>query len=508
MSVPPQEENVLGAMLLSEAAIVAVRETGLVTEDFYRHGHGVVYEQAIAMFEASLPVDALLLVDRLEQTGKLEAAGGLGRVHELAALVPATSNAAHYAKIVVEAAHRRALVAAASEITNAATDGGVGPELAERVKALLGRTAGSGREGWLFDAADLLAEPDPGPTRWLVENLIVEQAIVAAVGKWKTLKSYVQMHVAICIATGRRVFDTLAVEEPGAVVYVIEESGREALWRRLDGLCRGYEVDPEEFRGRLHFATNERVKLDDPAWQAELIERGRKLRPRLFVFDPLARMKAAGRKENDQSDMAVVVEFLRVLRDETGAAVCFVHHTGHHGENMRGSSDFESLWETRLTFTRGDDNEPGEKPKRNVVTLKSEHREADTSSPIKFRAAWDEVARSMRFKLNAAKPAAEEKASAASIAEFVRGNDGSATPSEIKSKFEVSDDTLRRRRDELEGLGVTYIVDGRQSRYEARDPAPRDPATSRGKPIAGSQSQSHAETDPAARNPATTTAAG
>ena len=32
---------------------------------------------------------------------------------------------------------------------------------------------------WLLDAADLLAEPDPGPTPWLVDGLIVDQAIVA-----------------------------------------------------------------------------------------------------------------------------------------------------------------------------------------------------------------------------------------------------------------------------------------------------------------------------------------
>src|SRR5205809_1058849 len=44
--------------------------------------------------------------------------------------------------------------------------------------------------GWLVDAAELLAEPDPGPTPWLVDELIVDRAIVAAVGRWKTTKSY------------------------------------------------------------------------------------------------------------------------------------------------------------------------------------------------------------------------------------------------------------------------------------------------------------------------------
>ena len=30
---------------------------------------------------------------------------------------------------------------------------------------------------WLIDGAELLAEPDPGPTPWLVDGLIVDQAI-------------------------------------------------------------------------------------------------------------------------------------------------------------------------------------------------------------------------------------------------------------------------------------------------------------------------------------------
>ena len=43
--------------------------------------------------------------------------------------------------------------------------------------------------------------------------------------------------------------------------------------------------------------------------------------------------------------MAALIEFLRILRDETSAAVAFVHHTGHQGEHMRGSSDLESAFQ-------------------------------------------------------------------------------------------------------------------------------------------------------------------
>src|SRR5262249_34150578 len=156
--------------------------------------------------------------------------------------------------------------------------------------------------------------------------------------------------------------------------------------RRLDALCRGRGIDVDELID-LHVAANVRARLDDAAWQNDLLDVGRDLRPRLFVFDPLARMKAPGLEENDQAAMATLIEFVRELRDDSGAAVAFVHHTGHNGGHMRGSSDLESVWETRLAWERD-----GQSP---LVTIRSEHREAEASEPIQYRIAWDHDTRSM-----------------------------------------------------------------------------------------------------------------
>jgi hypothetical protein len=243
-----------------------------------------------------------------------------------------------------------------------------------------------GTPSWLTSAADLLAEPDPGPTAWLVENLIVDQSLAAAVGLWKTTKTLALEHISMCIVSGRSAFGALQIPAPGPVVYVIEESGRKALWRRLDALCRGHGMQREQLAD-LYVATNERVKLDDADWQHRLVELGQQVRPRLFVFDPLARMKAPGRDENDQGSMAVVIEYLRQLREETGAAVLFVHHQGKVGGTMRGSSDLESAWESRLSWRRDG----------NVVDLEAEHREAETSPTLRYRLSWSSETRSLRL---------------------------------------------------------------------------------------------------------------
>src|SRR3954454_193653 len=116
---PPQnleaEESVLGAMLLSPGAIGAVSEN-LDASDFYRESHAKIYRAALGLYAKGEPVDAITLVDELEERGDLEEAGGRVRLHELASLVPATANAGHYARIVREMATLRGLIAAGQEI--------------------------------------------------------------------------------------------------------------------------------------------------------------------------------------------------------------------------------------------------------------------------------------------------------------------------------------------------------------------------------------------------------
>ncbi|HKD32995.1 MAG TPA: replicative DNA helicase [Gaiellaceae bacterium] len=118
--VPPQnleaEESVLGAMMLSPGAIGAVSEV-LDAGDFYRESHARIYRAALALYAKGEPVDAITLVDELEERGELEDVGSRTRIHELAALVPASANAGHYARIVREMATLRGLIRAGGEIS-------------------------------------------------------------------------------------------------------------------------------------------------------------------------------------------------------------------------------------------------------------------------------------------------------------------------------------------------------------------------------------------------------
>jgi hypothetical protein len=242
---------------------------------------------------------------------------------------------------------------------------------------------------WLERVSDLLAEPDPGPTPFLVEDLVVEQAIAAVVGPYKASKTYVLLELAIAIATGGDALGTFSVPQSGPVVLVVEESGRTALHRRLARLQRGYALEPDDLSG-IHFAANQRVRLNEEGWRERLIAAGRDLRPRAFLLDPLVRLKGATVDENIQREIGPVLDFLRDLREETGATVLYSHHTGHQGSHQRGSSDLEGYWESRLEISKNDDG---------TRSLRADHREAESGFEVRYRLAFDEPTQSLRLNI-------------------------------------------------------------------------------------------------------------
>jgi replicative DNA helicase len=116
---PPQnaeaEEYVLGAMLLAPAAVETAGEI-VRPGDFYRDSNGKVFQAALALYARGEPVDVITLTDELDKRGHLEKIGGRARVHELAAIVPASANVRHYARIVHEMAVLRGLITCGQEI--------------------------------------------------------------------------------------------------------------------------------------------------------------------------------------------------------------------------------------------------------------------------------------------------------------------------------------------------------------------------------------------------------
>jgi replicative DNA helicase len=117
--VPPHdldaERAVIGAMLVSEAAVSVVGET-LAAEDFYSETHRVLYGAMMRLYSRGEPIDQLTLSDELRSVGEFDRIGGRQYVFRLVESVPTAANAARYAEIVRGKALLRAVIDAGSRI--------------------------------------------------------------------------------------------------------------------------------------------------------------------------------------------------------------------------------------------------------------------------------------------------------------------------------------------------------------------------------------------------------
>src|SRR5918992_2659971 len=162
--VPPQnldaEESVLGAMMLSPSAIAVVSEVlSSDGREFYRESHAKIYRAALGLYVKGEPVDAITLADELDERGDLEDAGGKVRIHELAALVPASANAGHYAQIVREIAMLRGLIRAGGDIERLGWERpGPSTELVDRAEQIVFDLARERASGEFSHIEELLKE--------------------------------------------------------------------------------------------------------------------------------------------------------------------------------------------------------------------------------------------------------------------------------------------------------------------------------------------------------------
>jgi replicative DNA helicase len=117
--VPPYnleaEESVLGAMLISREAVMAVVEI-VTDEDFYRKSNQEIFKAITELFSKGEPIDSITVADYLKKKGLLEEVGENTYIHSLVSNIPLASNAEYYAKIVKHNSVLRKLIYAATEI--------------------------------------------------------------------------------------------------------------------------------------------------------------------------------------------------------------------------------------------------------------------------------------------------------------------------------------------------------------------------------------------------------
>jgi replicative DNA helicase len=140
------EEAVLGAILAARRLLVEVA-TVLEEADFYRPAHRAIWRAMLRLADRNQPTDPVTVLGELDDAGELADVGGGPFLHTLIEAVPTVASAAHYARLVADAARRRRVIDLGIQLANSDADPAVLAHLAgELAKSTI--AAGVGERGW------------------------------------------------------------------------------------------------------------------------------------------------------------------------------------------------------------------------------------------------------------------------------------------------------------------------------------------------------------------------
>jgi replicative DNA helicase len=353
--VPPHsveaEQAVLGGLLLDPVAWDNVADV-VVSEDFYRPDHKLIFDAMASLVGTGKPCDVVTVVGELERTAHLDSAGGLAYLGSLARDTPTAANVRAYASIVRERSVLRQLVHAGTDIASSVfnNEGQTARELVDRAEQKVFEIAEMGfRGGSQTVAARVLLPPlidridewnqNPDGMRGLPTGFLDFDRrtgglrpgdLVIVAGRPSMGKTTLAVNMAENAALDTKIGASV-------VIFSMEMPSEQLLMRMMSSLARvplgsirGGRMSPDDWT-RLTGATqqlgNARIFIDEtPALTpTELRARARRLKREhgldLVVVDYLQLMQVPGTKENRATEIAEISRGLKALAKELALPV-------------------------------------------------------------------------------------------------------------------------------------------------------------------------------------------
>jgi len=214
-----------------------------------------------------------------------------------------------------------------------------------------------------------------GPqTQWLVEQLWSEQAVGILGGEPKCCKSFLALDVAVSVASGAACLRQFPVRRSGPVLLFPAEDSLAVVRQRLEGIAAAAQVPFNSLPVQVITAPS--LRLDTATDRQRLCHTVQQQRPILLILDPLIRLHRVD--ENDASQIAALLSYLRQLQRKFQLAVLLVHHarkdsqSSRPGQALRGSSELHGWGDSNLYLRR----------KGSQLTLSTEHRAAPCQDHI------------------------------------------------------------------------------------------------------------------------------
>lgn len=202
----------------------------------------------------------------------------------------------------------------------------------------------------LLSAAEMRARPAP---EWMIEGMLPATGIGTLFGQSGVYKSFVALHLMLCLGAGVPFLGRPVNCVPGRSVYVMGE-GQYDAGQRLDAALAAHP----RFASAADCVSyvEQAFPLSDGVAVAELTGLAKNLGDvRLVVFDSLADFYGADDSESNSTDMQRIVRGMRQLSEALGCVVIANAHSGHDQadedgsarprDRMRGSSRFRQAWD-------------------------------------------------------------------------------------------------------------------------------------------------------------------
>ncbi len=221
--------------------------------------------------------------------------------------------------------------------------------------------------------ASQLASSGP-QMQWLVEDLWSEQAVGILGGEPKCCKSFLALDVAVSVASGAACLRQFPVRRSGPVLLFPAEDSLAVVRQRLEGIAAAAHVPFASLPVQVITAPS--LRLDIATDRQRLSHTVQQQRPILLILDPLIRLHRVD--ENDATQIAALLSYLRELQRQFQLAVLVVHHarkdsqSSRPGQALRGSSELHGWGDSNLYMRR----------KGSQLTLSTEHRAAPSRDHI------------------------------------------------------------------------------------------------------------------------------
>ena len=383
-SNPDAERSVLGAVLMDNAALLKAFNI-LSTVDFFFPQNSLIYRTMLVLHEDQRPIEALTILDELEKSNEVEAAGGEPYLASLMDGMPRISNVEYYANIVKEKSRRRALIHLTHKIQcNAFAS-------AEDTDSLLQTAEASFKE--MVQVSDenpavvvgfqSMIGRECKPIEYAIEPLLSRRGTGELYGWRGTGKSFISTDMAVQIAIGsdclwgghRGAGGHWPVSRPFRQLYVYGEMDESQIQERIREIARMYgaKVPTDEQLGLMcmDFQKGWRPKLssarDRKYIEDKLIGDGYEG----IWFDNLSTLWPASQDAEGERD-AILADWYTDL-NQRGIWVIWLHHAGKSGL-QRGGSEKEDMLSFVIRLRRPSNYKPEEQLRVEVELEKTRHK--------------------------------------------------------------------------------------------------------------------------------------